>query len=207
MNDLEKRILEISWKNKSSHISSCLSNVNIINDIYKIKRKDDIFMLSAAHGSLGWFTVLEHLFGYNAEELHLSHGTHSKRDLGHGILCSGGHLGQVLTVCIGFSLVNKDRDIYCLITDGEFFEGSVHESLNFIKENNLTNLKLYCNFNSYSAYSSVDVNFISEIVLKYCPWAKIYKRNDEIYKQFPFLDGLEGHYHIISDEEWSQINA
>ncbi len=205
MNLLEKRILEISYKNKSSHVSSCLSNVNIIDEIYSIKKKDDIFLLSAAHGSLGWFVVLEKYFKYDADKLHTVHGTHCKKDIEHGILCSGGHLGQVLTVAIGFAIANRDRDVYCLITDGEFFEGSIHESFNFIKENSLTNLKLYCNFNSFSAYSSVDVDFISDITLKYCSWAKIYKRDIETYRDMPFLDGLSGHYHIISDEEWGAI--
>ena len=34
LNDLEKRILEISYKHRLSHISSNLTAVNIIDEIY-----------------------------------------------------------------------------------------------------------------------------------------------------------------------------
>ena len=36
-NDLEKRIIEISKKYQLSHLSSCLTSVNIIDKIYKVK--------------------------------------------------------------------------------------------------------------------------------------------------------------------------
>jgi transketolase len=108
-----------------------------------------------------------------------------------------------ITVACGMALTDKNRDVYCLISDGEWFEGSVQESLNFIKENNLTNIKLYCNFNGYSAYSKTDVSFVTDITLKYCPWAKIY--NNDL-KNYPFLIGLNAHYKAISDNEWKELN-
>ena len=41
MNQLEKRILEISYKHKLSHLSSNLSSVNIIDEIYSIKKENE----------------------------------------------------------------------------------------------------------------------------------------------------------------------
>ena len=39
---LKKRIIEIAYKNKLSHLGSYLSSVDIIDKIYKTKDKEDI---------------------------------------------------------------------------------------------------------------------------------------------------------------------
>ena len=39
MVDLKKRILEIAYKNKLSHLGSYLSSVDIIDKIYSMKKK------------------------------------------------------------------------------------------------------------------------------------------------------------------------
>ena len=44
INELEKRILEISYKNKLSHLSSNLTAVNIIDEIYCISVNDAFVM-------------------------------------------------------------------------------------------------------------------------------------------------------------------
>ena len=46
MVDLKKRILDIAYKNKLSHLGSYLSAVDIIDKIYKKKNEEDIFILS-----------------------------------------------------------------------------------------------------------------------------------------------------------------
>ena len=91
MNKLERRIIDISYKLKLSHISSCLMAVGIIDEIYKVKAKDDIFILSNGHAGLALYTILEKYEGHNAEKLTLKHGTHPNRDLKDGI-----HFQQVL---------------------------------------------------------------------------------------------------------------
>ena len=59
LSELEKRILEISHKHKLSHISSCLTAVDLIDNIYKNKREKDIFILSSGHSALALYVVLE----------------------------------------------------------------------------------------------------------------------------------------------------
>ena len=44
VNKLKKRILDIAYKNKLSHLGSYLSAVDIIDKIYSKKHKDDIFI-------------------------------------------------------------------------------------------------------------------------------------------------------------------
>jgi transketolase len=204
---LEKRILEISCKYQLSHIGSSISAVRIIDNIYKVKKKDDIFLLSCSHANLSHIVILEKYLGYNAEELYKSQGVHSTRDEKHDILCSGGHLGQVFACAIGFALSNRFRNVFVLISDGEWYSGIVQEGLNFIHDNNLTNLKLHCNFNGYSALNKTNVEFISEVTLKYVPWAKIWCQDENIYDNLPFLKGLNGHYAKITENDWNKINA
>ena len=203
LNSLEKRILEISYKHKLSHIGSSLSCVNIIDKIYSLMISNDIFLLSCAHANLALQVVLEKYYQYNAEKLFLEQGTHSTINY-YGVKCSGGSLGQVISCAIGFCLANKKRNVYCLISDGEWYEGVIFESLNFARENKLNNLKLYCNFNGYSAYNKIKIEEISDITLKLLPTANIIS-DKQIYYQIPFLEGQKAHYHIITDKDWQYL--
>jgi transketolase N-terminal domain/subunit len=72
--DLKKRILEIAFKNKLSHLGSYLSSLEIIEEIYKNKKSEDIFILSSGHAALALYVVLEAYEGKNAEELFKKHG-------------------------------------------------------------------------------------------------------------------------------------
>ena len=72
--------------------------------------------------------MLEKYQGVNAEELFLKHGGHPHRDEENGIYCSTGSLGLGITVAVGRALANKNRTVYCLISDGEAAEGSVWEA-------------------------------------------------------------------------------
>ena len=67
MINLKKRILEIAYKNKLSHLGSYLSSVGIIDEIYKTKNHDDIFILSSGHASLALYVTLEKYEDKNAE--------------------------------------------------------------------------------------------------------------------------------------------
>ena len=101
LNKLEKRVLEISYNKKLSHISSCLTAVNLIDNIYKIKKSEDIFILSSGHAGLALYCILEKYEGKNAEELFDKHGVHPNRNLEDGIYCSSGSLGSAITIAAG----------------------------------------------------------------------------------------------------------
>ena len=160
MVNLKKRILEIAYKHKLSHLGSYLSAVDIIDEIYKSKNKEDIFILSSGHAALALYVVLEKYEGKNAEELFLKHGGHPHRDEDNGIYCSTGSLGLGITVAVGRALANQDRKVHVLISDGESAEGSVWEALRFIQENNLTNIEVFVNVNGYAAYDKVDTKYL-----------------------------------------------
>ena len=199
MVDLKKRILEIAYKHKLSHLGSYLSAVDIIEEIYKKKNKEDIFILSSGHAALALYVVIEKYEGKNAEELFIKHGGHPHRDESDGIYCSTGSLGLGITVAVGRALANKNKKVYVLISDGESAEGSVWESLRFIQENNLSNIEIYVNVNGYAAYDKVDTKYLVDRLEVFLPSINIRYTN---VNQYPFLRGLNAHYHVMSEEDY-----
>jgi len=197
--DLKKRILEIAYKHKLGHLGSYLSAVPIIDEIYRNKSSEDIFILSSGHAALALYVVLEKYEGKNAEELFIKHGGHPHRDEKNGIYCSTGSLGLGITVAVGRALANKNRKVYVLISDGESAEGSVWEALRFIKESNLPNIEIYVNVNGYAAYDKVDVKYLVDRLKVFLPTINI--RYTSV-NQYPFLRGLNAHYHIMSEKDY-----
>jgi len=197
--DLKKRILEIAYKNKLSHLGSYLSSLEIIEEIYKKKNPEDIFILSSGHAALALYVVLEAYEGKNAEELFIKHGGHPHRDEENGLYCSTGSLGMGITVAVGRTLANSKRKVYVLISDGEAAEGSVWESLRFIYEQNIRNIEVYVNINGYAAYDKVDTEYLSKRLLSFLP--NINLRYTSV-NQYPFLKGINAHYHAMSEEDY-----
>ena len=199
MVDLKKRILEIAYKHKLGHLGSYLSAAEIVDEIYENKDSDDIFILSSGHAALALYAALEKYEGKNAEELFLKHGGHPHRDEENGIYCSTGSLGLGITVAVGRALANKNRKVHVLISDGESAEGSVWESLRFIKESNLSNIEVYVNINGYAAYDKVDIKYLVDRLKVFLPTINI--RYTSV-NQYSFLRGLNAHYHVMSEEDY-----
>ena len=199
MVNLKKRILEIAYKHKLGHLGSYLSAADIVDEIYKNKNPEDIFILSSGHAALALYAALEKYEGKDAEELFLKHGGHPHRDEENGIYCSTGSLGLGITVAVGRALAYKNRKVHVLISDGESAEGSIWESLRFIKENNLSNIEVYVNVNGYAAYDKVDVKYLVDRLKVFLPTINI--RYTSV-NQYPFLRGLNAHYHVMSEEDY-----
>ena len=152
MKDLYKRLLDICYERQLHHLGSYFSALQIIDQIYSEMDKDDIFILSNGHAVVALYVILEKYYGLDAVELHEKYGDHPKRNELDKLHCSTGSLGMGVTVAVGRALANPDRNVYCLLSDGECAEGSVWEALRFAYENKVTNLKLYVNANGWSAY-------------------------------------------------------
>lgn len=199
--NIKKRILEIAKKYKLSHLGSYFSSLDIIDEIYSKMSEDDIFILSSGHAALALYVILEKYKGLDAEELFLKHGGHPHRDEYNYIYCSTGSLGLGITVAVGRALANKNRNVYVLVSDGECAEGSVWESLKTIKEENISNIFVYVNINGYAAYKEVDVNYLSERLKVFLPEIQLRYTTVE---QFSFLKGLNAHYHVMKDDDYTQ---
>lgn len=197
LSDLEKRVIELSYKNELTHISSCLNSVNLIENIYSIRKQDDPFILGNCHASVAHYVVLEKHGMCDAQEMIEKHGVHASRDLEHGIWCSGGSLGQPETVSVGYALADPKRTVWLVTSDGSCMEGATCEALRFGRKN-CPNLKIYVVFNGYGAYSQIlysdlpqDVNVYSVDVTRYPDW----------------LRGLPGHYLKLTKEQYEELMA
>lgn len=196
MKKLEKRLLEISSKNKSSHIGSCLSLLPILEEIYTHKKDSDIFILSAGHSFLGWCVYMESLGKLDAEKAFKHHGTHPDRCKKCGIDFSSGSLGHGLGAAVGFALADRSRDVYCVISDGECNEGSIWEALRIKFENKLDNLKVYVNLNGNSALALTDTAYLAIRLYAFDPSIEI--RYTE--SKFGNVGKIESHYYVLPDD-------
>jgi len=189
MNELHYRIKELSRKFNLSHVGSNLTAVDIIDEIYLTKQYDEHFILSCGHCGLALYTVLEQVYRFDAEQLYLKHGVHPNRCTEDGIYCSSGSLGHGIGIALGMALADRSKNVYCLISDGECFEGSVWEVANVVKKYNVKNLKLYLNFNGWSAYDMVETWMLRNIMFLF-PTMEVRITRVEDYG----LKGLSAHY-------------
>ena len=201
MNDLEKRIVSLSYKHHLSHISSCLTSVNVIDKIYQVKKKDEPFILSNGHAGLALYTILEKYEGKNAENLWKKHGTHPNRDKEDGIWCSTGSLGQGITIAVGMALADRSRNVYVLISDGECAEGAVWEALMIASKLKLENLRITCIGNGYSAFNKVDLDLLDIRLNSFYPTLMV---RANLFNLPEYLNGIEGYYHKLSEKEYKE---
>ena len=198
MNPLHKRILDLSYKHNLSHLSSCLTAVDIIDEIYKIRKNSEPFVLSQGHAGLALYVVLEKYLGIDAEYLLKKHGVHPNYDPENGIYCSTGSLGCGIALSAGMALADRRKKVYCLISDGECFEGSVFESLRIKTDHRIYNLKVYLNCNGLSAFDTVDQKRLFERLWAFDPTIEIRETNVDQYR---FLDGISGHYYKLTKQD------
>jgi len=201
MKELKKRLVEIAYKNKLGHLGSYFSSLQIIDGIYSKMDEDDIFILSSGHAALALYVVLEKYKGVDAEMLFAKHGGHPHRDEENHIYCSTGSLGLGICVALGRAVAKPNRKVWVLISDGESAEGSIWESLKTIQEEKIGNIEVYVNVNGYAAYKEVDSNYLINRLKAFLPTINIVHTTVE---HFPFLKGLNAHYHIMTEENYNE---
>jgi len=159
---MKQRLIQICKEKGLTHVGSCLTSINGIEAVYKIKKPTEKFILSNGHAAHALYVVLESR-GFNIDQL-LRMGTHPDRlqqVANEGMVespidCSTGSLGMGLTVAVGMAMADRKKKIYCMISDGEMSEGCIWESLRIISDFKLTNLKLLVNANGWGAYRAID---------------------------------------------------
>ena len=75
-------------------------------------------------------------------------------------------------------------------------EGNVWEGLAFCKKINLTNIIIHANINGYSAYGSVDRQYLEDRLKIFFPSIIIHQTKNPDY-----LGGLDAYYHIIENAD------
>ena len=203
MNKLYRRLLDICYENKLHHLGSYFSCLHIIDDIYKNKKEDDIFILSNGHAVVALYVILEEYYGLDAQELLDKYGEHPKRNELDHIHCSTGSLGMGICVAVGRAVGNPNRHVHVMISDGESNEGSVWEALRYISDSGMQKITVHVNANGWAAYDPVDLTTLENRVNALCPSAKFHKTTVEHFG----LKGLHAHYTNFTEEQYKEAIA
>src|SRR3990167_3990760 len=115
---MKDRILEISYKEKLSHIGSCITASEVIEEVFNLMQPRDLFVLDEGHAALALYVALEKYKGKDAEALFHKHGVHPNKDLDVGILVSAGSLGLAGSIALGMAMADRTRDVYVVTSDG-----------------------------------------------------------------------------------------
>jgi transketolase N-terminal domain/subunit len=198
MNDLEKHIVELSYRHKLTHVSSCLNCVNLLDWIYEQRQPGDPVVLDNSHAALALYVVLEK-YGYcDAEDMVEKHGTHAGRDMDHGIYVSGGSLGQPATVAVGLALADKNRKVWIVTSDGSCMEGATQEALRLADKYCRTNLEAFVVYNGYGAYGQIHSHELPHFSI-----LRTYYVDQLRYPEW--LKGLNGHYLVLSEAQRDEL--
>jgi len=211
----------VSYREKLSHLGSCLSAFDAMIAVYSLRRPRDKFVLSNGHAGLALYVVLEKEKLFDLSTLDVC--IHPERSDDKGIHVSTGSLGQGLPIALGMAMADGGRDIYCMISDGECAEGSIWETLRILIEQKVGNLKVIVNVNGWAAYMPVvprrlkaqfegfgtrviEVNGHSlpdlECAIRECRGGEsvVFSRTE--VEQFPFLKGLDAHYYVMNEGDY-----
>jgi transketolase N-terminal domain/subunit len=198
MSPLEKRVIDLAYKFKLSHIGSCLTTLPVIE---RVIDKGDL-VLGNGHAALALYVSLEARGKCDAEKLAGEMGTHNNRSLENGILVSGGSLGQPETVAVGMALADRNKQVCLVTSDGACAEGSVWEALRIAGDNKLDNLSVSVVANGFSAYDRVDLDRLETRLRTFFP-VDFYRISLDNYPKW--LHGLDGHYVILDEEKYNEL--
>jgi len=202
INKLQQRIVDITYQERLSHLSSTLSAAPILEEIYAQRKDDEVVILSNGHAGLALYCILEQKYGIDPVALLHKHGIHPGKDLDNHLYCSTGSLGSGLPIAVGHAIATPDKKVYCMVSDGECAEGSIWEALRFIQERPLDNLEVYANINGLGAYDKIDVDYLVQRLQSFLP--RIHIRKSEPYK-WSFAQDLLTHYYVLKPEDYAEI--
>jgi len=206
MKKLYRRLLDICYENKLHHLGSYFSCLHIIDDIYKKKNKDDIFILSNGHAVVALYVVLEKYYGLNAQELLDKYGEHPKRSEPEHIHCSTGSLGMGICVAVGRAIGNPNRHVHVMISDGESNEGSVWEALRFIGDSGVRNITVHVNANGWAAYDPVNIMLLENRMQAFIGSNRLRFHRTKV-NHFGLDDSLHAHYTNFTEEQYKEAIA
>lgn len=172
---VRRDILNISYNAHIGHVGSALSVVEILTTLYfrvmKLKPKDpqwekrDRFILSKGHSAAAYYSVLYRKGFISEKELNTfcKDGTrllvHPEWNGLPGVEHGTGSLGHGLSVGVGMAyagkLLNKDFNVYVLISDSEIEEGTTWEAALFAAHHKLDNLTVILDYNGTQAMGRV----------------------------------------------------
>lgn len=166
-----RRILEVSQELSALHVAPAFSCLELVDSIYHFCMDDpragkDIFILSKGHGAMAQYVVLESLGLMSSVEVMSvcqpgsSFGGHPDRG-NPGVIASTGSLGHGLPIALGLAKganeLKENSQVFLVMSDGEFMEGSVWESLMLAPSLGLTNISIFVDHNKSISRGKIPV--------------------------------------------------
>jgi len=160
-----RRILDISQQVGALHIAPAFSCIEMADVLYNsLMRREingdyrDVFLMSKGHGCMVQYVILEEQGVLSRQDLDAyckpngRLGAHPDYET-PGIAASTGSLGHGLGMATGQAYAEKlkgsDVLIYCVLSDGEFQEGSTWEAMMMAANLKLDNLVAFMDFNDF----------------------------------------------------------
>ncbi len=202
--ELQKSILENSYKAGACHLGSSLSCVSILADLFYSKKiKPEQFLFGKASGVASFYAILADKGYFPKEKIaeYLKQYPLPSVEV-PGIIHSVGSLGHGLPVAVGMAYADRSRNVYILMSDGECQEGTTYESALFARQHNLANLYVIIDNNKYQALGKVeeilDLTTAFEFLKNTLPNCDI--RDTVKGGDIDFLQGTAGHYKNLTEE-------
>lgn len=157
------RLLRMHFESGVGHIGGNLSCLDLLLILHHaILRPGDQFVLSKGHSAGAYYVTLWTLGRLQDEDLRQFHkeGTalsgHPPTAGIEDILFATGSLGHGLSLSIGLALAKRLKGepgrVYCLMSDGEWNEGSCWEALIFARHQRLDNLTFLVDLNGLQGF-------------------------------------------------------
>ncbi|HVM32534.1 MAG TPA: 1-deoxy-D-xylulose-5-phosphate synthase N-terminal domain-containing protein [bacterium] len=158
-----KRLLQMHFESGVGHIGGNLSSLDTLLVLYhQVLQKDDLFILSKGHSAGALYVALWSLGRLTEGDLKSFHGEktlvsgHPAPKWSSDILFATGSLGHGFSLAAGVVLAKKLKKepgrVFCLMSDGEWQEGSNWEALIFSVKKELGPLALVIDWNGLQGF-------------------------------------------------------
>lgn len=239
---IRRRLIDLHYQAKVGHLGGNLSCLDILLVLFaRMDWARDRFILSKGHSAGALYTALWSAGRMTDEELRNFHrnespvGGHPSPFFKPEIPFFTGSLGHGLGLAAGVALARRLRgqsgDVYALLSDGEWQEGSTWEALNFAFHHDLGNLKVLVDFNGLQGFGSIEETLSMRdlprrvaamgVRTRVCPGhdlARIHRELGESGPGFEVLffetvkgqgisfmaDTVDWHYWTLDDEKYRQ---
>ena len=163
--DARLRLLRMHYESGVGHIGGNLSCLDLLLSLHHdLLQPDDQFVLSKGHSAGAYYVTLWSLGQLADEELRQFHKDNTRLS-GHpptggidSILFATGSLGHGLSLATGLALGKRLRGepgrVFCLLSDGEWNEGSCWEALIFARHHGLDNLTILIDLNGLQGFGT-----------------------------------------------------
>ncbi|MFH1227264.1 MAG: transketolase [Planctomycetota bacterium] len=161
------RLLKMHFESGVGHIGGNLSSIDLLVYLYhKVLSADDVFVLSKGHAAGALYAALWTAGRLSEGDLQTFHKDKTKLS-GHPppnwipeIKFATGSLGHGLPLASGMALGKKLKSrpgrVFCLMSDGEWDEGSNWEALIFAAHHKLDKLTLIIDRNGLQGFGATD---------------------------------------------------